>query len=140
MLSEVFYVSRSTHPRGHLSDVEIVETSLMRNAQLDLTGCLIRGTDWFAHSLEGPHDALQSVFESIQSDPRHDKINAWRSDTLAHRRFPEWRILFADAEDYRIEIELVFRTSNLSVDVKQSHMRKLLENHLNRFNLRWNAA
>ena len=44
---------------------------MRRNAQLDITGSLLYVNGLFVHTLEGPRDAVISVYMKIRADPRH---------------------------------------------------------------------
>lgn len=132
MLAEVLYVSQSVFRRGHLSDLDILDTAQRVNHQMDLTGCLIRGETWFAQSIEGPRDALQTVFSKIEADKRHLQISHWWGNELGHRRFPEWRMILADVAFDETQTERMFRDLNVSSDQKHIAMAKILEAHLER--------
>ncbi|RVQ69587.1 BLUF domain-containing protein [Croceicoccus ponticola] len=77
-----------------LDDIQAV--SQARNSALNVTGVLIATTTHFAHVLEGPKDAVESVLTSIMSDPRHCRVNVVRRTPIFRRRFPVWRLARMD--------------------------------------------
>ena len=139
MLSEVLYVSRSLHRKGHASDLEILQEAQSNNERNDLTGCLIRGTTWFVQSLEGPSPALRQVFQAIQKDARHSDIEFWISDSLAERRFPEWRMLLADVAFEQDATERMYRDPTVTVEAKHEATQQIFEAHLKTLKLRPNG-
>jgi len=140
MLSEVLYVSRSLHRKGHASDLAILQSAQTNNEVKDLTGCLIRGTTWFVQSLEGPSPALHQVFEAIQQDARHSDIEFWMSDKLAKRRFPEWRMLMAEVAFEQDATERMYRDPKVSIEAKHVATRHIFDAHIEKLKLRPNGG
>ncbi|MFK7875098.1 MAG: BLUF domain-containing protein [Paracoccaceae bacterium] len=110
MLCNVFFVSRSTHARGHLSDLDILNVSHENNQRHELTGCLLRGPKWFAHSLEGEYEQLARTFKNIQNDNRHGDLAYWWTNKSGHRNFEGWRMLFVSDDETKREVR--FRQSD----------------------------
>ena len=95
MFTNVLYVSTSLHRLGHLSDLDILRTAEFRNPRFGLTGCLLRGSDWFAQSLEGYEPDVKRIFEGILRDTRHTVDTVWWSADQEERMFPAWSMALA---------------------------------------------
>ncbi|MEP9363259.1 BLUF domain-containing protein [Nocardioides sp. CN2-186] len=74
--------------------VELLESIRPKNDQLELTGMLLYSGGNVIQTLEGPDDAVQSVFASIQKDPRHAGVVVVRREQIEARAFPEWSMAF----------------------------------------------
>lgn len=133
MMSTVVYVSRSVHPRGSHSDIDIVTTSIVKNRENNITGCLIRGNDWFAQILEGAHSDVTTTFDRIRSDPRHHDICFWWNNERGTRSFPEWRMIVANADTYGVDLLPLLRDTRISIAAKQNAMARLMDQHVQGF-------
>ena len=89
------YISRNL---GHFDEagLERLLTLSRRNNQRDgVTGALLFSQSCFAQVLEGPVDAVSTVFERIQCDERHDDIVVILRETAPARGFPDWSMAYA---------------------------------------------
>jgi hypothetical protein len=86
----------------------LLDVARGRNEREALTGLLVYQRGRFVQWLEGPQDALQAVWASIQRDPRHTEVERLHSPRLSQRLFPDWRMMFSsDAPDLaRRQLEL----------------------------------
>lgn len=89
-LSHLLFVSHSTYPLGHVSDMDIMRVAARNNKAAGISGILLRGETWFSQVLEGPASALAAAWESISIDPRHSHIRYWQLDDLEGRAFAGW--------------------------------------------------
>lgn len=88
-LKHVIYTSRPTFFDIEILD-NILHTSRINNTKWDITGNLIFHSDLFLQLLEGPPDAIDSLYQGILLDNRHTDIVKLR-DELTHRRlFATW--------------------------------------------------
>jgi AraC-like DNA-binding protein len=72
-------------------DVEkIIETSLINNKRLNITGCLIVYQKSFFQILEGPKTNVLSVFKKIENDKRHKNVNLIWKGSKVNRLFEDW--------------------------------------------------
>ncbi len=78
--------------RGEID--RILATSRQNNRRDGITGALLFSEGWFAQVLEGPADTLESTFERIQCDERHQKVTVLQSGVIDAREFPEWSMAF----------------------------------------------
>lgn len=100
----------SARPGLLASDLnDIINESVARNPALGITGLLLHGRleavaaapGEFVQWIEGPEDAVESLYERIEDDPRHtdaDVLHRGPTDDLAGRGinledgrlFPDW--------------------------------------------------
>ena len=85
----VIYISRPTH-FDHLVLEEILTKSRANNPAIGVTGNLIYHADLFLQLLEGPHLAVQRLYETILADSRHADIVKLRDETVNRRLFASW--------------------------------------------------
>ena len=77
---------------------EILAVARRRNAELGVTGALMLHDGRFAQALEGPHAAVQAVFDSIAADPRHGAVTVTEDGPVPARAFPAWSMAYAGAD------------------------------------------
>ena len=68
------YTSTATR---HMTDDDLAELlgqCIRNNEQTGLTGLLLHRDGRFMQVLEGPHDAVESVFAAIEADERHTDV------------------------------------------------------------------
>ena len=135
MICELFFISKSTYPRGHMSDVAILLSAQANNARKGLTGCLIRGSDWFAQSLEGPPDVVKTLFQRIKDDPLHSDLQVWWGRDRTQRRYEDWRMIVADVDQYEAQLHAALRSNVHDGDTKFAKMRDAVWRHTDKFNL-----
>ena len=74
---------------------QILVTARRNNARRGITGNLLFSDGCFAQVLEGPTEAIESVFERIQIDSRHDDVTVLEAGPIAQRDFPDWAMAFS---------------------------------------------
>ena len=89
-LARLLFVSRSTYPLGHVSDIEVFRTSIRRNRIDSISGVILRGETWFCQVLEGPGPILDRTFARIAVDPRHGAIRRWWQTYAPTQLFAGW--------------------------------------------------
>jgi hypothetical protein len=60
------------------------------NPASDITGCLICRQDMYLQLLEGPGDAIDTLFAKIKGDDRHLEVMELSRETVPTRMFPDW--------------------------------------------------
>ncbi len=105
-LCRLIYVSRNLIPSHRLGvELEAILNSAHRNnAKLGVTGALIHNENCFAQLLEGSEDAVQSVFERIEADPRHTGACVVEIGAVSHRSFPHWAMARAGKLDDTVSL------------------------------------
>ena len=85
----VIYISRPTH-FDHLVLEEILIKSRLNNPAIGVSGNLIYHSDLFLQLLEGPHLAVDKLYQTILADNRHADIVKLRDETFSRRLFASW--------------------------------------------------
>nr|WP_255526443.1 BLUF domain-containing protein [Clavibacter sp. VKM Ac-2872] len=49
--------------------------------------------------LEGPHDAVEAVYATIEADPRHTDVRLLLDEEIPARQFPQWSMGFRTVDD-----------------------------------------
>lgn len=94
-LHRLVYYSRNKVGQGlEAAARDILDASRRNNAAADVTGALMFNAGCFAQVLEGPLDAVEMIFESIQQDERHSNVAIVSSGPAENRRFAEWSMAF----------------------------------------------
>ena len=83
----------------------LLEVSRRNNAAVDVGGALLFNDGWFAQVLEGPREAVETVFERIQRDDRHCEVTLIAFDPCDRRRFGEWSMAYVGARDHGASLE-----------------------------------
>ena len=88
-IRHVIYISKPTH-FDHLVLEDILTKSRVNNPAIGVTGNLIYHSDLFLQLLEGPHQAVNTLYETILADNRHTDIVKLRDETFNRRLFASW--------------------------------------------------
>ncbi|MEM6422540.1 MAG: BLUF domain-containing protein [Pseudomonadota bacterium] len=86
----LMYLSRSLVDPEGLEMREIALSSQRNNARRGLTGFLYYDCDTFLQVLEGPRAEVESVYDAIKRDSRHDRIHLIASHPILQRAFGGW--------------------------------------------------
>lgn len=68
----------------------IFSVARSQNRKADITGALLISGDWFVQALEGEESAVQSLYEHITKDKRHERISVIDARTVDQRVFSRW--------------------------------------------------
>ena len=75
----------------------ILAASRENNRRDGVTGGLLFSDGCFAQVLEGPLGSIESAFERIQCDGRHQEVTVLQSGAITARDFPDWSMAFTGA-------------------------------------------
>ncbi|NVN87403.1 MAG: BLUF domain-containing protein [Rhodopseudomonas sp.] len=97
-LHRLAYVSRN-RISGSADDVEqqvhaILSSSWRNNPHLGITGALIFNSGIFAQVLEGARQDIDTMFDKIRHDSRHDHVEVLAHEPTPVRTFPLWSMAF----------------------------------------------
>lgn len=84
-----------SHSRVGPADREAALADIFREARSNneaagITGALLITDHWFVQALEGEASRVQSLFESIRRDGRHEQVTVIESDHVPARVFSRW--------------------------------------------------
>ena len=77
---------------------ELLRTARVNNALLGITGLLLYKGGNFMQALEGPEDAVDSLYKKIERDARHKGAIRLIRETVATRQFGDWSMGFQNAD------------------------------------------
>jgi hypothetical protein len=89
---QLFYVSRATTAFDTAAVQAILHVARRRNAQLDVTGCLLFSGRCFAQVLEGSEQSVATLARTIGADPRHVGVRVLSRSRRAEREYADWRM------------------------------------------------
>lgn len=91
-MAEIFQLIYSSRPFGF--DEAMLNSILVKarrnNTRDGITGALVCRHDLFLQLLEGPRDAVESIFAQILVDDRHADVTQHFAGVSAERMFPDW--------------------------------------------------
>ncbi len=89
MLVRLLYASRAEAVTPEMID-QILVRSRAHNPALGITGILCHGGDVFMQVLEGGREAVNTLYNQIVSDPRHQQVTLLHYEEIRERRFAGW--------------------------------------------------
>lgn len=95
MLERLVYRSKSTSDIGSLGLFNLLTEARKKNVRLDITGHLIFDGEFFTQWIEGPGKSIDSLWESLLKDDRHNQVILISRTPIEHRRFAEWSMAFS---------------------------------------------
>ena len=70
--------------------IAILFKAWARNAEADVTGCLICRDDIYLQLLEGPADGVNRIYQKILEDDRHVEVTQLVRHDITERMFGKW--------------------------------------------------
>ena len=95
MLERLLYRSKATNTLGSLHLFNMLSEARAKNALLGITGHLLYTEEVFVQCIEGPPEAIASLWESLQRDARHQDLELLARGPLEKRRFTDWSMAFS---------------------------------------------
>lgn len=93
----MYYLVYSSIAANGLSEDDlrdILQTSQLQNADLNLTGMLLYCSGKFLQVLEGKREDVHNLYYKISRDLRHKDLNVLLEGTIATRNFKNWSMGF----------------------------------------------
>ncbi len=78
---------------------DILQQSAQRNREAGITGLLVLSGDQFLQVLEGPSDAVNTLYSKLISDTRHHDLKLISYELIAERYFDDWGMSLVDLYD-----------------------------------------
>lgn len=98
-MRSITYVSTATEAFGPPELLAMLGQVRPRNEQRGITGVLLYRSGRIIQTLEGPDEAVASVFDQIVDDPRHSDIFVVLHGAIEERQFPNWCMGFENMTD-----------------------------------------
>jgi len=93
-LERLAYRSHASSNLGHLHLFHLLTQTYASNHDRGITGHLQYADGVFTQYIEGPRDAVAAVWQRIQRDRRHHKIELLAHGPCHERRFADWTMSF----------------------------------------------
>jgi hypothetical protein len=130
-LTHVIYASAATRALDRSEVLSILDAARRVNAGLGVTGVLLYIDDSFFQVLEGPTEAVTSLYERIGRDDRHQKVLKLIQEPIASRSFADWSMGYAALS--RGDLATIpgmndfFRSKATFLDLGEGRVRSLLD-------------
>ena len=91
-LFRLIYRSHSVIPADEREAglAQIFRVARSQNEPAGITGALLVTDHWFVQALEGERSPVQSLYERIRSDDRHEQVTLIEADDVESRVFSRW--------------------------------------------------
>jgi hypothetical protein len=88
--------NRIAGPLGDIAnEVDVILSAARRNnPPLGITGALVFNAGFFAQVLEGPSAGIETIFEKIQIDQRHNDVQVLAFEAVESRAFALWSMAY----------------------------------------------
>lgn len=125
MTFSLVYVSRAARSLTGQDLLELMSSSRTANAATGITGLLLYSDGGFLQMLEGTQEAVESLYASIQVDPRHTEVTLVRAREQRHPEFPDWSMGFGAIDEDSLEVSTGAARSS-PTDAEAELVRELL--------------
>lgn len=107
----LIYASKSS-PKMNLSDItKILRVARVKNLELGVTGLLCIEKSVFVQWLEGPRDAVNTLYATILKDERHERVTILDYSEVNERSFGNWEMGFVSPDHFDKRLVLKYSTS-----------------------------
>jgi hypothetical protein len=97
-LFRLVYTSRASEQCNPAALADLLNTARTRNPAAQISGQLLLEAGVFAQWLEGPRDAVESLWAKLQRDPRHHHIQLVSASRIERRAFPQWSMAITSGD------------------------------------------
>lgn len=98
-LNQLIYISQATRKMSSEDLMSIQKIAKTNNETMDVTGSLFYNGGWFLQVLEGPIEALNTLYKKIEKDPRHKNSRIIHSEPAKFRTFTRWSMNMTNLDD-----------------------------------------
>ncbi|MFD1469830.1 BLUF domain-containing protein [Hymenobacter caeli] len=125
---QVLYRSRTAEPWSVTQLQALLNKSRHYNAAHGITGLLLYSDGCFVQVLEGPENAVRTLYANIQQDPRHTQLLTIREGLGPRRYFADWSMDFGYVEKQEVEqaLDLLYTESTQALVSKDPYLCALL--------------
>ncbi len=98
LLALIYLSSAAVQPDRSWIDL-LMQAARVKNRQLGITGCLLHHDGSFMQYIEGPTDAVETLFDVIRGDPRHKDVRLMYRGPVHRRAFAGWLMAHSDVDE-----------------------------------------
>lgn len=136
----LIYVSRFTPVCDAAALRRILTVSRDYNTRHNITGLLCYDPEYFLQWLEGPRSAVNSLYNSITDDPRHEDVEIITYADIADRAFKQWSMAYISVSN--VDTQLItqycpharFEPYAMGADAAREFMIAVARAHAEDFN------
>jgi hypothetical protein len=99
----IIYFSQSTKFFEESSLPILLEQWRLDNAKVNITGILLYVQGSIMQVLEGESQAIETLFDRIQTDRRHTDVTRVMNRPIAQRLFPDWTMGYETVTRWQME-------------------------------------
>lgn len=111
MLAQLVYVSNRKSNCTNEEIEKILESCKSNNSPLDITGVLLYTDKKFIQLVEGDNKLINSLYDKIKTDTRHDNVRMVSLMPIKEKSFPSWHMgskkIANDSVDFKTDISQV---------------------------------
>jgi hypothetical protein len=96
---QISYISSAAEPLSTEQLLALLQQCLANNAGKGVTGMLLYGNATFLQVLEGEEKVVDALYDRIQKDPRHSRVQFLHRRTIERRQYADWSMGFKKVSD-----------------------------------------
>lgn len=109
MLKYISYVSEQSHSLSESDIEQLLNKSRSSNTTKGITGILIYFEGVFTQFLEGPEQAIDTLYQKIRVDKRHKQLRELFTGTSQERFYGDWSMAYKPLDYQRAQEITGFR-------------------------------
>lgn len=98
-LYEIIYVSLASRDMRPEDLAQLLDKAWAHNAEQGITGMMVYHRRQFIQLLEGNRDAVQSLYDRIAGDVRHQQLRKIWDGPIRERGFSDWGMAFVAPDE-----------------------------------------
>lgn len=95
----LLYKSLALLPERDTHELDMLNQAVSRNQREGVTGILHRESDAYFQWLEGPRQAVEAIYSTIQKDSRHHRVVCLSEGGQDRRFFENWSMAYSNSND-----------------------------------------
>ena len=96
MMIRLIYASTAAGPVTTSVTGTILRSAQAHNAASGITGVLCQGQGVYLQVLEGERSTVEALYNRIQTDKRHTRIEQRHLEDINRRRYSKWSMAYVD--------------------------------------------
>lgn len=136
MIYQLVYASTARKVMSEEALFELLNIARDNNEKLQITGFLVYHSAVFLQYLEGPEEAVKSLFSKICQDPRHSACTILLESTAENRIAEQWSMAYKKIDEINPELmQKLVEITNAYQDKQDMSDRDKIMDLLRRFRL-----
>ncbi|QXV65481.1 BLUF domain-containing protein [Mucilaginibacter sp. 21P] len=121
-MKTIVYISKSAYPMHENQLLDILHSSRIHNAAVNISGVLLYSEGTFIQLLEGRDKIIDALYKRIQADERHTNVITLVNQTTDEKSFEQWLMGFAVTDANKTEklVGYLKSLNELDLDNKDS--------------------